>query len=165
MLHCSIGQNKQILCHTCPALILDRKQNIQFFRSKKKIFLFGEASFSTNKFSPQSFDTKKQLVFFINVCSPAVEPEGGKVRRNLPIAIFGKPPDVISSLYISYHKHHMRSHSSLSWKSTKIITVMKTKTRKKLRKGKDISTKIIIQSRQFMSDDTSVNVSGMMVTT
>ncbi len=41
---------------------------------------------------------------------------------------------------------------------------MKTKTRKKLRKGKD-STKIIIKSRQFMSDDTSVNVSGMMVTT
>ena len=58
----------------------------------------------------------------------------------------------------------MRSHSSLSWKSTKIITVRKTKTRTKLRKGKD-STKIIIQSRQFMSDDTSVNVSGMMVTT
>ena len=105
MLHCSIGQNKQILCHTCPALILDRKQNIQFLRSKNKIVLFGEVPFSTNKFSPQSyntFDTKKQLAFFINVCSPAVEPEGGKVRRNLPIAIFGKPPDVISSLlYIS----------------------------------------------------------------
>ena len=92
--------------------------------------------------------------------SPAVEPEGGKVRRNLPIAIFGKPPDVVTS----YDKHHMRSHSSLSWKSTKIITGMKKKTRTKLRKGKD-STKIIIQSRQFMSDDTSVNVSSMMVTT
>ena len=90
---------------------------------------------------------------------PAMEPEGGKVRRNLPIAIFGKPPDVVTS----YDKHHMRSHSSLSWKSTKIITVMK-KNKKKLRKGKD-STKIIIQSRQFMSDDTSVNVSSMMVTT
>ena len=93
-----------------------------------------------------------------------MEPEGGRVRRNLPTAIFGKPPDVISSLYISYHKHHMRSHSPLSWKSTKIITVMKKKTGTKLRKGKD-STKIIIQSRQFMSDDTSVNVSGMVVTT